>query len=72
MKAEKIRRDCEQAIAKRLTAGTPGTAKRMAEQETLWASHMVEWETQAVQLKHRYLDDVESLLYLVSYDVSVV
>lgn len=72
MKAEKIRRDCEQAIAKRLTAGTPGSVKRMAEQETLWASHMAEWETQALQLKHRYLDDVESLLYLVSYDVSVV
>ena len=72
MKAGKIRHDCEQAIAKRLTAGTPGSAKRMAEQETLWASDMAEWETQALQLKHRYLDDVESLLYLVSYDVSVV
>lgn len=72
MKAEKVRRGCEQAIVKRLTAGTPGSAKRKAEQETLWASHIAEWETQALQLKHRYLDDVESLLYLVSYDVSIV
>ncbi|KAH8083602.1 hypothetical protein HD553DRAFT_335712 [Filobasidium floriforme] len=72
MKAEKIRRDCEEAIAERSRAGTTDNDDVEAREQSAWASDLADWETQALQLKHRYLDDVESLLYLVSYDIWAV
>jgi hypothetical protein len=72
MKAEKIRRGYDEAIARRSRTDTRGNTDVEAREQSAWASDLANWYTQALQLKHRYLDDVESLLYLVSYDVSVM